>query len=129
MAGVFDRQIATAQRLIAKYGQDVTWQTVVDGAPADAAKPWKPAEATDTQTTTKVCFVAVRDNDWRKLLAYLKGTEVPVGRLAGLMAGNVSFTPKLKDIVIRDGVTLNVTNIDLVSPNGQKILYILEFQG
>lgn len=125
----FDRQIATAQRLIAKYGQDVTWQTVVDGSPADPLKPWKPSEAADTQTTAKICFVPVRDNDWRKLLAYLKGTEVPAGKLAGLMAGNVTFDPKLKDIVVRDGVTLNVSNIDLLSPNGQKILYILEFEG
>lgn len=125
----FDRQIATAVRLIEKYGQAVTWTTVNDGAPPDAAKPWKPAEAADTPNEATICFVPVRDNDWRKLLAYLKGTEVPTGKLAGLMAGNVSFTPKLKDVVVRDGVTLNVTNIDLISPNGQKILYILEFEG
>jgi|SRR5688572_25129759 len=127
--GQFDRQIATAVRLIAKYGQAVTWQTVVDGAPVDAGQPWKPTEAADTPNEATICFVPVRDNDWRKLLAYLKGSEVPVGKLAGLMAGNVAFDPKLKDIVIRDGVTLNVTNIDLLSPNGQKILYILEFEG
>lgn len=127
--GQFDRQIATAVRLVAKYGQDIIWRTVVDGAPANPAQPWKPTEAADTDTTAKVCFVAVRDNDWRKLLAYLKGTEVPVGRQAGLMAGNVAFEPKLKDVVVRDGVVLTVTNIDLVSPNGQKILYILEFEG
>lgn len=127
--GQFDRQIATAQRLIAKYGQAVTWQTVNEGAPANPAQPWKSSAAADTPNDATICFVPVRDNDWRKLLAYLKGTEVPSGRLAGLMAGNVSFEPKLKDVVVRDGVTLNVTNIDLISPNGQKILYILEFEG
>lgn len=127
--GVFDRQIATAQRLIAKYGQAVIWQTVNQGAPADPLKPWESSASPDTPNNTKICFVPVRDNDWRKLLAYLKGTEVPTGKLAGLMAGNVSFEPKLKDTVLRDGVTLNVTNIDLISPNDQKILYILEFEG
>lgn len=125
--GQFDRQIATAQRLIAKYGQDVTWQTVVEAT--NGAQPWKGTTSADTPNTAKICFVPVRDNDWRKLLAYLKGTEVPSGKLAGLMAGNVPFDPKLKDIVVRDGVTLNVTNIDLISPNGQKVLYILEFEG
>jgi hypothetical protein len=125
----FDRQIATAVRLIAKYGQAVTWQIVNDGTPADAAKPWKPSEATDTSNTVTICFVPIRENDWRKLLMYLKGTEVPIGRLAGLMAGNVAFEPKLKDVVVRDNVTLHVSSVDLISPNGQKILYVLEFEG
>lgn len=125
----FDRQIATARRLIEKYGQAVVWQTVNQGAPVDAAQPWKSSAAADTPNDATICFVPVRDNDWRKLLAYLKGTEVPVGKLAGLMPGDVTFEPKLKDVVVRDGVTLNVTNIDLISPNGQKVLYILEFEG
>lgn len=121
----FDRQIATAKRLIAKYGQTVTWRSVVDGA--NASEPWKPPEAADVDHEVNICFVPVRDNEWRKLLTYLKGSEVPGGYLAGIM-GQVDFTPSLKDVVIRDGVTLRIASIDVLSPNGQKILYSVEFE-
>jgi len=127
--GQFDRQIATALRLIAKYGQSVIWNSVADGVAVDPLKPWKPTEAIAVlHPDIKICFVPTNDTQWRKLLAYLKGTEVPTGKLAGLM-GQVSFEPTLKDVVDRDGTILRITSIDLLSPNGQKILYTIEFEG
>lgn len=120
----YDRQIATAIRLIAKYGQAVTWRSANETE--NALEPWKATAGTPTDTEVSICFVPAKDNEWRKLFYYLKGTEVPAGKLAGLM-GQVSFTPSLKDVVIRDGKTLRIANIDLLSPNGQKILYTLEF--
>jgi hypothetical protein len=126
--GQFDRQIATAQRLIAKYGQSVTWREPAEGLPADPEKPWsKTAAVPIDHAGIKICFVPAKENEWRKLLAYLKGTEVPTTKLAGLM-GAVTFTPALKHIVLRDGKQLRIASIDCLSPNGQKILYTLEFE-
>lgn len=122
----FDGAIATATRLIKKYGQKVTWVQVKDGA--NPSQPWKPAAANDTNKTVYICFVSAKDNEWRKFLATLTGTEVPVGKLAGIMAGGLSFEPTLKDKVVRAGKTLTVTNIDVIAPNEQKVLYTLEFQ-
>lgn len=126
--GIFDRQIATAQRLVERYGQKVQWKSFVKGAPSDPLKPWLPTEAIDNLHDVFICFVPARDSAMRLLLASLKGSEITVGRLAGLM-GAVDFEPARTDSVIRDGVELSVDNIDLLSPNGQKILYTIEFKG
>lgn len=120
----YDSAIALAQRLIAKKGQKVTWKQVKNTA--DPSEPWKQTPTADVSKTVSICFVAVSDNQWRKLLAYLKGTEVPTGRLAGIM-GAVNFTPNLKDVVVRSGKELRIESIDVLSPNGQVILYTIEF--
>ena len=123
--GVYDRQIASAKRQIAAKGQDVTWRVLVDGAPADSSKPWKPSQATPDDKPVKIVFLpSTMANN--QLIKYLKGTEVPTGSLTGLMAA-VDFEPKAKDVVVRDGVELVVESIDLIAPNGEPILYTLEF--
>jgi len=122
----FDNIIATALRLIKKNGQSVTFSQLTDGAPADPLKPWKPSEQTNVDYTVDIAFFT-SSLQTRKFLQYLTGTEVPEGNLIGYM-GQVSFEPKIKDIVIRDGVELTIRDFDLISPNGQKVLYILEFE-
>ncbi len=123
--GVFDRQIKRAKEQIAKKGQAVTWRQLSNGAPADSSKPWKPSASTKNDKPVRIVFLPL-DLETRKFLSYLKGTEVPAGSFAGLMAA-VDFEPAIKDVVIRDGKELTVRNFDLLSPNGEKILYILEF--
>lgn len=126
--GQFDRQIATALRLIQKNGQKVVWKSIPAETPADPAKPWNGGANVPVQSDVFICFVPVRDRDTRKFFAYLTGSEIQIGSLAGLM-GNVPFEPNLNDVVLRDGKELRMTSIDLLSPNGQKILYTLEFVG
>lgn len=124
----FDRQIATANKLIQKNGQLVVWKSVTTGAPADAAMPWKPTVAVDPQHDAYICFLPI-NRQMTQLFNYLRGTnDIPTGSVMGLMAGNVAFAPKLKDVVMRDGDTLRIKSIDLLSPNGQKILYTIEFE-
>jgi hypothetical protein len=122
--GVFDEEVATALELIKEFGQQVTWRQPV--STADAAEPWKAGTQTTTEHKPYICFVPVNNAQWRKFMALLKGTEVPVGRLAGLM-GAQKFKPTLKDVVIRNGATLRINDIDELNPNGQVVLYTLEF--
>lgn len=127
--GQFDRQIATALRLIKKNGQAVKWRSIANSIPTDPDKPWiGSTNPAPVEHDVFICFVPVKDQQWRKFLKYLTNTEVQIGDLAGLM-GNVNFEPNPKDVVIRDGVELAINNIDLLSPNGQKILWTLEFTG
>lgn len=121
----FDNAIALCTRLIAKNGQKVTWKQVKS---TSAAEPWKQGAVTEISKSVIICFVPAKDNEWRKLLAYLKGTEVPTGRLAGLMAP-VNFELALTDVVVRNGITLRIANIDTLQPNEQKVLHMIEFEG
>lgn len=123
--GKFDRQIATAARLIKENGQLVTWRQVTDGTPADSAEPWKPGAPTTVDNSVYIVFLPEDRRD-AEFLRALAGTDIPKGKLVGLMAAQ-SFTPTLKDVVIRDGVTLGVRTLDPLAPNGQIILYTIRF--
>ena len=122
----FDRSIATAERLIKRNGQSVIWRNIVTGD--DPVEPWKQVPGTPVNNPVDICFLPP-DTKSQKFFAYLRGTnDVGIGYLQGLMKGNISFEPKLKDIVLRDGVELVIRSIDLLSPNGQKVLYTVEFE-
>lgn len=126
--GVFDRAIKSAERQIEKYGQAITWRVVNVGVPADASKPWRPSVAADVDEPATICFLPMnREN--KKLYQYLAGTNtVPTGYTMGLMKGNVTFTPKLKDVVIRGTETYRIKNFDPVKPNEQTVLYLIDFE-
>lgn len=120
----FDRAIATAQRLIKKNGQTVTWRAIADTP--NLITPWNPGPRTVTDTSVFMCFLPV-DRMTMETFTFMNGTEVAKGSVMGLM-GNVSFEPNLKDVVIRDSKELRIANITLLSPNGQKVLYTVVFK-
>ena len=118
--GKFDRQIATAKRLIQKNGQLVQWkQTEKD---VSATNPWEQVETEAVLNDVYICFLPSTD-PW---IRYIKGTDVVSGGLYGLI-GQVSFDISASDVVIRDSEELRIKSIDRLSPNGQNILYTIEF--
>lgn len=123
--GRFDRQIATAKRLIAKNGQKVIWRQISNGVPASATEPWKVGPAVNTDHDVIICFLPFTTEN-KEFLRALLGTEVATGSVTGLMAA-VNFTPAKRDIVIRDGKTYSIKTIDPLRPNEQTIMYTLEF--
>jgi hypothetical protein len=124
--GVFDRQIATAKRMIAAKGQAVTW--VKSGITPDVTQPWKATEVPPNPASypVKIVFVTPGGN-MGPLFRLLTGSEVPTGAPAGLMAAVSGFTPAINDSVNRAGVNLIVKSIDIVAPNGEIILYKITF--
>ena len=123
----FDKAIALSTKLIAKNGQAVTWRVIQDGAPLDPAQPWKPTEqAAPVDHPVTIAFLPL-SGDMRKTITRLRGTEVPINSTMGLMAA-VDFNPTAKDVVIRDGQEWRIEYIDLLAPNGQKILYTVAFK-
>lgn len=122
----FDEEIEMALELIQENGQKVTWVKKV--AVPNPTEPWKPGDAASIEYTPYICFLPL-DKEGKEFLARLGNTEALSGAYYGLM-GNVPFVPdKLRDSVIRDGVTLDIESIDLLSPNGQKVLYTIVFNG
>lgn len=125
--GRFDRQIETAKRLIELNGQKVTWRRIFDDD-INAAEPWKSedAGAPVEVPNISICFLPINQIN-NQLIRALTGTdEATTGSVYGLM-GAVSFDPSRKDVVIRDGIEYAIKSIDTLSPNGQKILYTIQF--
>lgn len=122
--GRFDSAIASATRLIEKNGQVVTWRRIVDGA-ADDETPWKPGNADQIDQEVAIVFLPESRVGF-EFLALITNTEVPRGKLIGLMAPQ-DFIPTLKDIVVRDGTPMALRYVDVIAPNGTPILYTLGF--
>ena len=117
---MFSRQIATAKRLIQKNGQLVQWKQTVKAVDDD--KPWEQVETEPDLNDVYICFLSSTD-PW---LRYIKGSDVPVGGIYGLM-GQVDFDLSIADVVIRDGQELRIKEIDSFAPNGEIILNTIEF--
>ncbi len=120
----FDAQIETAKRLIAKNGQLVTWRSK-NAEILNPNAPFIPSNGIDVDRGVKIVFLPPNRVN-QQFLQFLSGTEIQGGSVYGLM-GAVDFTPVLKDVVIRSGETLRIKSIDPLAPNGQIILYTVQF--
>ena len=127
---VYEGQIATATRLIAKYGQACIWRE--PGTPT--GNPANPTPAVPVDHPVSIVFL---DNSTREslsaFLSMIAETEVPTGGLRGLMAP-VSFSPSLMGRVARatafEEPALSIVDkngIDVLNLNGEIILYKLRF--
>lgn len=125
--GTFDRQRATAARLIALNGQTVTWQARRSSGPAA-----KPTGQAVTSYAVKMIFLTPKLNSLAKALSVLAGTEIASGGFIGLMAGDITFEPKLVDTVLRGTEVLSIlpeNGIEKLDPNGEgAILWYVRFQ-
>lgn len=117
--------IAMAQRLIKKKGQSVTWRQIENGHPGDPNKPWKVGSETFTDYTVDVAFLPP-DRENKYFTEYMEGMTSKTGQTLAYM-GQVSFTPKAKDVIIRNGIEYPVETIDPIEPNDEGvILYVFE---
>jgi len=124
--GVFDRQIATAKRLIAKNGQLVQWHVPQAGA-ANPLTPWKPtAPGTDVSHDVRIVFLPASRVNYELIRALANAPDIVGGKSYGLMAA-VDFEPAKTHYVMRNGVQYRIEYIDILSPNGEKILYTIGF--
>lgn len=128
MPGVYDEDIAAAKEMIRDAGQLVTWRRLLNTQPTHPDKPWKPTgSGAPVDTQVYVAFFPV-DRVNARFIQALRGTEVAIaGSQYGLM-GAVDFEPSAKDVVLRGTKTLNVKSIDPLAPNGDVILYTIEFE-
>lgn len=119
---VFNRQVASAKRMIAKYGQTCQWVKPA-GSVDDPESPWNDGAGEPTvYTGLKIVFFP---ND-KHSLARANGGDVQVGASIGYM-GAVNFKPSLEDKILKaDGSPVTIVNIDEIKPNGESILFIIE---
>lgn len=132
--GRYDRQIASAQRLIKKYGKLTTWRSHVEGvtteAEAPGATPWRPkaglSNGSPSYQVTVVFFPIGKEK--RESLSEM-GIELTSGAQIGYMPA-VPFVPAQKDTILRNGVYMPVEHIEVLAPNDDEpILYEFVVQG
>jgi hypothetical protein len=134
--GLYDTHIATAKRMIAKYGQSCQW-VIPAATTQDSAKPWKTSAGVPTSKPVKIAFFPMGTAP----LGYASrgknvdgpqqdAPEVVGGEMIGYMAPS-DFFPNLSDHVTRvfqgQTETLRVLAIDVIAPAGDPVLYTVTF--
>lgn len=125
--GTFDRQIATATRLIAKNGRDCVWRVLNEDAPANTDEPWKHGGNVPGDHSVKIVFLPSKQG----LSFFQQFTSEPLNAGAdyGLMAA-VDFVPTARARIYNaDGTEFlrGVKAVDPLAPNGDVILYTVQF--
>jgi hypothetical protein len=114
--GAFDSLAVDVKALVAELGAAFTVRRYAGGAPADAAKPWRPGAAVlATYTGTGVL-------DQRRRAT---GEIVDVVYVA---ASGATFTPALTDIIRIGGLDRQVIEIETISPDGLNLLWVLSLR-
>lgn len=129
---VYERQIATASRLIKAKGQLCTWREPGDPTGTFA----QPVAGVPTDHAVHIVFLSNNSRESLSgLLSMMPDMDIPTSGVRGIMAA-VNFTPTLRGKVTRGPVfaepalgLLDKNGIDVLSPNGEIILYYLRFAG
>lgn len=118
--GVFDRQIETARRLIAKNGEICVWREMVNAAGSEPWKPSDPAEIDVPKHDVKICWVP------EATIRNMFDSEVPRLTYYGLMSVQ-DFRPSIQDDIQRsDGSRAKVEWLTELNPNGaESILWAI----
>jgi len=114
---IYDRFAATADRLLAHYGQPATLRRVIEGAydPATGTAP-----TTNNDTTVRAALFGYQDSQ-------IDGTRILQGdRRAVIAPSFVVVPPEPGDLVLVGGETLRVISARQVNPAGNALLYIAQ---
>ena len=120
--GVFDRQIASALRLIKKNGMKCTYHSVQ--AIPDSPQEWNGDDPITATYEVDMVFIPVDRVD-RDTQVYREYQDVPLN-FTQCYIPIVPFVPKLKDYFFRDGKQYNVQRVVEYKPNNEVIAYMLE---
>lgn len=119
---VYTRQIQSAKRMIAKYGQFCTW-TEPGQVEKNPDEPWNNEPSADV-VHEKIKIAFFPNN--QKTLARAIGGDVTFGNSLAYMAA-VNFTPSNDHTITKaDGSKATIVDIDEINVNGESILFIIE---
>lgn len=123
----FDSAAALALKLIAKNGGPTTLRTYLQGPSSNPTTPWKPTGASPVDyPDIKCCFFSYTDQG-RAPKVFADGSFARTGDQEVYMAASgLEVDPDLNSVLIReDGSQWTVKAVDLLAPNGQKIVFVL----
>ena len=116
MTQVYGNFTTTARNLINEKGQLVVWN---QRSATQASQEFLPNASTVTTYRVRMVFFNLNYN--------LTDYYAPRGSLIGYMSPFPVFVPSLNDYVTRAGTDLIINRIDEISPNGEIIYYVVEF--
>lgn len=119
MADIYDRLQATALRLIAKYGRDVTLQFATDAAPPDPTRPWDPADPVLVSYATRAVVFPVEQQ-------FVDGTVVlGTDEQALVAASGLPAAPDPKTVFLDGAIQYGVVKVEPVRTGPLPIIYTI----
>lgn len=123
--GVYDRQIALAERLIREKGKPVQIISKAATIP-DADEPWKQGPSDDTSKSAYGVFLNFNQNDMETIGKMPGASEIQVGDRKVLLAASAAGNPPTVDDQLRDETgDWSIEWVQVLAPNGENILYTL----
>jgi hypothetical protein len=136
----YSRQLANAQRAIKAKGDLVQYQPIADAAVNNPAQPWKVGNLTagGTDPNSLVPTIAVyalfvdaqsRGSSTQGMVAeFVRTTDVIGGNKMALIAGGLTFTPRVNDLIMRGTFVYKVSKMKTVDPSELVILWKLNLE-
>lgn len=121
--GVYDRQIATAERLIREKGKAVQVVRQTTTIP-DPDKPWEPGVPGETTTDAYGVFLNFNQNDLETMSKMPGASEVQASDRKVLLAAASAGAPLTTNDKLRDADgDWSIEWVQVLAPNGENILY------
>jgi len=122
---MYERQIATAKRLIKEKGELCVWKKADRGVAVDPTEPWNVPDVNAEYPGTPICWLPV-GNIGKESQSVTDDGETVKGYFKCLM-GAVPFEVHKKDTVLRgsDNRLYRIESIDTINVNGETILHTM----
>lgn len=138
----YARLLASAQRQIrtAANNKTVDYQPIADAVVNNPAQPWKVGALTPGGTDPNALVPVIpvyaafvdaqsRGSSTQGMVSeFIHGTDVIGGNKMALVAGGLSFTPRVNDLIIRSGFVYKVCKIKTVDPGDLVLLWKLSLE-
>lgn len=122
--GTYDSQVALAERLIREKGKPV--QIVRQTTVTNPDKPWEPDVPTETLDEAYGVFLNFSANDMATLGKMVGASEITASdRKVLLAAASLTGAPSPNDKLRDESGDWSIEYAQVLSPNGENILYTL----
>lgn len=123
--GTYDRQIATAERLIREKGKPVQLVRQTTTIP-DPDKPWEPGVPSESLDDAYGVFLNFNGNDMETISKMAGASEIKASDRKVLLAAAALSGAPTTDDKLRDSTgDWSIEWVQVLSPNGENILYTL----
>lgn len=121
--GNYDRQVATAERLIREKGKPVQVVRQSTTLP-DPNRPWEPGEPVETLTDAYGVFLNFNAQDMETMSKMAGASEIQSSDRKVLLAAAAAGAPLTTNDKLRDADgDWSIEWVQVLAPNGENILY------